>query len=173
VVVNDWGVLSLAGRKFPRVRPVLGRCLRRHKKDPRVRDPSDPGALHREFRRLLARSGIRLLEVDKLPHGPSPVPLAMHVPFTFVASGSLCALSGLGRSPRAKFRPDQPCPAPCRGLRVKLSHRALPAPMTLKENTFFLRSGPAPARPDIARFVYDLDADRGFSLLRPGPGGRP
>lgn len=176
VVVNDWGTLHLLRRKFPRLRPVLGRCLRRYKKDPRFPNLPDPGGMSRDIQDLLAGLGVGLIEVDKAPDGPSPVALAMHLPFTFVGSGNLCALSGLHHPPEMKFRPDQPCAAPCRHIHVKLRHPAFPASMLLKENTLFSPQKsfpPAAARPDIARFVYDLGTDMDRTLPRPGPEARP
>lgn len=176
VVVNDWGTLRLARRKFPGLRPVLGRCLRRGKKDARARDIPCPSAMSRDVLDLLARSGVDLVEADWMPDDAPPMALAMHLPFAFLGSGSLCALSGLNRPPREKFLPDQDCEAPCRGLRARLLHPDIPVPLLLKGNTVFSPNGvrgPTAARPEIARFVYDLDTDAERTFLRPRPGGRP
>ncbi|MBI5477732.1 MAG: hypothetical protein HY906_02685 [Deltaproteobacteria bacterium] len=176
VVANDWGTLRLVHRRFPGLRPILGRCLRRQKKDPRVGELAMSGAMSPETLDLLARWGVDLVEADCLPDDASPIALALHLPFAFVASGSLCLLSGLGRPVEEKFRPDRPCRAPCRGRAVRLHHPACRAPLLLRENTFFAArgvGGPPLARPDVARLVYDLDTDVDRSFLRPGPVGRP
>ena len=176
VVANDWGTLRLVRRGFPDLRPILGRCLRRQKHDPRTEDLPVSGAMSQEVLDLLARWGVDLVEVDWLPDDASPIPLAMHLPFAYVASGSLCLLSGLNRPVEEKFRPDQACPAPCRGLGVRLHHHGCSTPLLLKENTLFAPNGAgraAKARPDIARFVYDLDTDVGRPFLRPGLEGAP
>ncbi len=175
VVANDWGVLSLVRRRFPDLRPLLGRGLRRQRKDPRSKDLAHPGAMARELQDLLAHLGVDRVEADWLPDDASPIPLVMHVPFAFLASGSLCALSGLNRPVYEKFRPDQPCAAPCRGLRAQLRHAAFSAPVLLKGNTLFGQNGvglASAARPDVARLVYDLDTDVERRFLRPTPEAR-
>ncbi|MBI5480356.1 MAG: hypothetical protein HY906_15950 [Deltaproteobacteria bacterium] len=176
LVANDWGTLRLARRAAPKVRPILGRCLRRHRRDPRTSDPPRSGAMSPEVLDLLARWGVDLVEADWLPDDVSPIALAMHLPYALVASGSLCLLSGLSRPLAEKFRPDQPCDAPCRGLTARLHHEGCSAPLLLRENTLFAANGvagPAMARPDIARCVYDVETDPERTFLRSASGGEP
>jgi hypothetical protein len=173
VVVNDWGTLRLVAARFPTLKPLLGRCLRRFKKDPRIDGLPRPGAMAPELLELLAEHGVDLVEVDWLPDAASPLPMALHLPFAFVASGSLCALSGLSRPIAEKFRPDQPCAAPCRSLSVRLHHRDSRTPLLLHENTLFAPThagAEALSRPDVARLVYDLDTDQARSFLHPSSG---
>jgi hypothetical protein len=176
VVANDWGTLRVVRRRFPALRPILGRCLRRQKKDPRVEGLAVTGAMAPEVLDLLARWGVDLVETDALPDDASPIALALHVPYAFVASGSLCLPSGLRLPVADKFRPDQPCRATCRGLAVRLHHAAVGEPLLLRGNTLFARrgdDGAALTRPDVARLVYDLDTDVDRSFLRARRGRRP
>jgi hypothetical protein len=169
VAANDWGALRLACRVAPDARRLLGRLLRR----PRAATPDDlPGAdaMPWEMQELLARWGVDLVEADRLPAAPSPVGLALHVPFELVLEGRPCPFTGLGRALVDKFRPDVPCGAPCRGLHARLDE------LVLRQTSLFARRdelAPALARPDVARIVYDLDADPERTFLRAAAGGAP
>jgi len=83
VVVNDWGVLHLLRRDFPRLRPVLGRLMNRMLRDPRIAgefaSPQAPAAALQVlrqsgvtaalFRRFLGQVGITMVEFDNLLQG--------------------------------------------------------------------------------------------------------
>jgi hypothetical protein len=168
VAANDWGGLRLACRVAPDARRLLGRLLRR---PPAPRDDVPAAdAMPWEMQELLARWGVDLVEVDRLPAAPSPVGLALHVPLALVMEGSPCPFRGLGRPLVEKFRPDLPCGAPCRGRHARWGE------LVLRDTSLFARHddlAPALARPDVARVVYDLDADPERAFLRSAADGAP
>ena len=136
VVCNDWGVLGLLRDRHPSLPRRAGRLMNRSLRDPRAyRDSPAGSATHdasrfERLRRFLAASGVAAIETDidldggYLGDGPSgggagdeQPPRALHVPFTFAASGRICPLKA-GLYPEgqgfSKALAD-PCPGPCRG----------------------------------------------------------
>lgn len=176
VVLNDWGALRLAARDFPGIRRVLGRVLRRQLKDPRAPERTATAALPAAYVDLLQRLGVTMLSADRLPDGPSPLPLALHVPFEFVTSGRICAVSGLpyAEEPR-KFLSDFHCPRPCRDFSLRLADPSVGQPLWQKGNTLYASNGEAlaaAAEGRVARWVYDLSIDReGVLVPLPAPAG--
>jgi hypothetical protein len=72
VVINDWGVLNILNRRFPRLIPVLGRLLTKQKRGPRLIP-----LLKREDKSRLIQDRIDLHERQiwvqkKLPHQLDP-----------------------------------------------------------------------------------------------------
>lgn len=177
VVANDWGTLRLAAREFPGVRRVLGRVLRRQLKDPRAADRAATAQMPGAYVDLLKRLGVAMISADRLPDGPSPLPLALHVPFEFVTSGRICAVSGLpyAEEPR-KFLSDFHCPRPCRDFSLRLADPSVRTPLWQKGNTLYAPNDEgvdrAAAAGRVARWVYDLSIDReGVLVPAPAPAG--
>ncbi len=105
VVVNDLGVLRLLRQRFPGLRPVLGRLLTRHLRDPRLlhtaQDSANRARLGRTVlhnpahRRWLQSQGVVRAELDNPPFlldtSPTPVPLSLHYPYVYLTFGRACA----------------------------------------------------------------------------------
>lgn len=170
IVANDWGTLRLAHREFPGVRRVLGRALRRQLKDPRAATREATASMPDAFVALLGRFGVAMASADRLPDGPSPLPLALHVPYEFVTSGRICAVSGVPfpEEPR-KFLVDFHCPKPCRDFSLRLHDPSHAQPLWQKGNTLYAENGGAALLSEAAgrvdRWVYDLSIDRERTLL--------
>lgn len=146
VVFNDWGVLGLLRERHPALSRRAGRLINRSLRDPRgYRDAPDGTAKHEasryaRVRAMLSQLGVNALETDAdleggyLGNGPDDdaphLARALHLPFTFAASGRGCPL-------KAALYPDgdgftkalaDRCPAPCRAkpLPVSRPDTALP-----------------------------------------------
>ena len=133
VVCNDWGVLGLLRDRHPSLPRRAGRLMNRSLRDPRAyRDAPAGNATHdasryERLRQYFSSMGIAAIETDVdldggyLGAGPddSGVGLqrALHVPFTFAASGRSCPLkAGLYAAGRGFSQAlADPCPGPCRG----------------------------------------------------------
>jgi hypothetical protein len=133
VVFNDWGVLGLLRDRHTSLSRRAGRLMNRSLRDPRAyRDAQAGGATHdatryARLRRLYSSMGVAAIESDAdldggyLGDGPDDLGAgltrALHVPFTFAASGRNCPLKA-GLYPEGhgflKALAD-PCPGPCRG----------------------------------------------------------
>jgi hypothetical protein len=173
LVANDWGTLRLAAREVPGVRRVLGRVLRRQLKDPRADARKATAHLPAAYVALLERLGVAMISADRLPDGPSALPLALHVPFEFVTSGRICAVSGVPYpEPSRKFLVDFHCPRPCRDFSLRLADPSCKDVLWQKGNTLHGPNGGAglvaEAEGRVDRWVYDLSIDRERTLLRAG-----
>lgn len=153
IVANDWGVLAAAARD-ERLVPVLGRCLHRVLREPRLAEalgPSAPEAAREAlgggpwasaaFATLRARLRIARLEVDVPPipiaarSFPPDLPVSLWVPYGLVATGRACLSASVHRGPEvlgaSRFAPG-PCRRECRRARVTLSApRAVRGPLAL------------------------------------------
>jgi hypothetical protein len=145
VVFNDWGVLRLLRERHRSLPRRAGRLVNRSLRDPRgYRDAPNGTATHdpsrnERTRRLLCALGVAALETDADLEGGwlgggvdderAPLARALHVPFTFAASGRACPLKA-ALHPDAGFAKSlgDPCTAPCRGkpLAVTRPDTALP-----------------------------------------------
>ncbi len=146
VVFNDWGVLGLLRDRHPSLPRRAGRLMNRSLRDPRAyREAPAGSATHdasrfERLRRLFARLGVEAIETDAdldggyLGDGPDETGTglgrALHLPFTFAASGRACPLKAAlypEGNGFAKALAD-PCSAPCRGkpLPVRRHDSALP-----------------------------------------------
>lgn len=140
VVCNDWGVLELLIQRHPSLARRAGRLINRSLRDPRAYadDPAGPAthdaSRHAAVRALLRSLGVKAVESDADLEGgylgDGDFDRALHVPYTFAASGRACPL-------KAALYPDgggftkalaDPCTAPCRGgaLPVRRDDTALP-----------------------------------------------
>jgi hypothetical protein len=162
IVANDWGVLRRAAADA-RLVPVMGRCLYRVLRDPRLplhvgpelpaaaRDSLRGGGALRSaaFADLRARLRIARIEIDVPPLGlpdeacfPPDLPLSIYVPFGFVASGRVCVFASIHRpSGAGRFAPGT-CRRQCRTARIRLEAPATMAgsqELVLAGNTVFYR----------------------------------
>ena len=142
VVFNDWGVLELLRERQPALQRRAGRLINRSLRDPRAyRDAPRGTATHHALRHsrvrgLLRGLGIAALETDAdleggfLGDGAEGMERALHLPFTYAASGRGCPLKAALTPEGGGFAKAfaDPCPAPCRGkpLAVRRPDTALP-----------------------------------------------
>jgi hypothetical protein len=172
VVVNDWGILHLLHHEFPSLVPVLGRLMNKLLRDPRVtprynRPDAPPEALHAlqqcsltisTYRRLLARFGVKRIELDNLYQGVDMdfkglnlLP-SLYIPFGYVTTGRICLLANQHLHRNQKFAtPNGPCPRPCLSIEMDLADPLAGADgersLTQRGNTiFYEQSGPLVSR---------------------------
>jgi len=150
VVFNDWGVLRLLRERHPSLPRRAGRLVNRSLRDPRAYgeragDARAGNAIHdtsrhARLRGFLREFGVTAVETDAdleggyLGDGPdgdgARLDRALHLPFTFAASGRGCPLKAALYPEGGGFAKAfaDPCPAPCRGkpLPVYRSDTALP-----------------------------------------------
>ena len=150
VVFNDWGVLRLLCERHESLPRRAGRLVNRSLRDPRAYGdkPGDAGAgstthdatRHARLRRFLRDLGVSAVESDAdleggyLGDGPggddARLDRALHLPFTFAASGRGCPLKAALYPEGGGFAKAfaDTCPAPCRGrpMPVNRSDTALP-----------------------------------------------
>jgi len=160
VVFNDWGVLGLLRDLHPSLPRRAGRLMNRSLRDPRAyRDPAAGGATHdasryARLRSFLAGLGVSAVETDVdldggyLGNGRDEVGKglfrAIHLPFTFTASGRGCPLKarlypeGRGFSSALADR----CPGPCRAGPIRVQRDDCPMPLWRGGNTLFYEMPP-------------------------------
>jgi hypothetical protein len=135
VVVNDWGTVHAARRRFPDLPVVLGRLTHKVLRDPRLAEyfdsPDAPpaarsalcrsGELSPGYRTLMDRYGIRRREVDPYLQplaeeewGGRPERLTVHLPYLFVTMGRSCLPGAMHREKPDRFVPGGPCRMECR-----------------------------------------------------------
>lgn len=167
VVFNDWGVLGLLRERHRSLQRRAGRLMNRSLRDPRaVRDATanfatHDGARFARLHRFFTAAGVSAVETDPDleggylgdgPDGGDGLARALHLPFTFAASGRNCPLKaalypqGMGFS-RAIA---QPCPAPCRSRPEPVHRDDTPLPHWRGGNTLFYEVPPEVARNWIA-----------------------
>lgn len=155
VVFNDWGVLALLREAHPSLPRRAGRLINRSLRDPRAYQHAPAGGAthdasrYARLRGFLARAGVTALETDAdleggyLGAGPEDgrpaMRRALHVPYTFAASGRSCPLKS-ARYPEgggfSKALADA-CPAPCRTPPMAVRRDDCPMPLWRAGNTVF------------------------------------
>jgi hypothetical protein len=155
VVFNDWGVLGLLRERHAALPRRAGRLMNRSLRDPRAyRDAPDGVATHDasrflRLRRLFADAGVTAVETDAdldggyLGAGPDDagggLARALHLPFTFAASGRNCPMKALlypDGDGFSKALADR-CPAPCRTGPIAVQRDDSPLPHWRGGNTLF------------------------------------
>jgi hypothetical protein len=132
VVFNDWGVFGLLRERHPSLPRRAGRLMNRSLRDPRAyRDAPSGSAAHdgSRFERLrlfFIDAGVSAVETDVDLDGGflgtgrddagAGLSRALHLPFTFTASGRNCPMKALLYPDGNGFSKAlaDPCPAPCR-----------------------------------------------------------
>jgi len=163
VVFNDWGVLNVLRRDFPRLAPVQGRLLNKSLRDPRVMGvygetpaagaaaAATRDALRRSnldcasYTGLLERLGVSGVEMDNLPQGAvydARLPVAVYLPFGFISTSRVCMAAGLHYRKGDKFQPGAPCRHQCQTHLLEYTYTNSPfhnsdQKFHLKGNTYF------------------------------------
>jgi hypothetical protein len=164
VVFNDWGVLGLLRERHASLPRRAGRLMNRSLRDPRAyRDAPCGYATHDRSRferlhRFFVDAGVTAVETDAdldggyLGAGPDGagggLARALHLPFTFAASGRNCPLKALlypDGDGFSKALADR-CPAPCRTGPVPVRRDDSPLPHWRGGNTLFYEIPDAVAR---------------------------
>ncbi|OQA90484.1 MAG: hypothetical protein BWY26_01417 [Elusimicrobia bacterium ADurb.Bin231] len=133
VVVNDYGILNLISRDYPRLLPILGRCMNKMERDPRFAKKLPAGMIPGQLRvwqetcltlpyykRILGEMGVKRFEFDIVPQGiktdfsGSGFSASLYYPWTFVTTGRVCETGSLSLEDSKKFRLDVSCAKECR-----------------------------------------------------------
>ncbi len=137
VVVNDWGLLRLLKRN-PRVRPVLGRLLMWEIGE---MDKTFLNAFCREYRAAgVETDNAEVLAKLKGYEGP----VHYHYPYRFKSVTRFCSY--------IRDFNSAPCAMQCGSKFVKLSSPAIPEPIYLQGNAYFIPNKPL-RHPAITRLV--------------------
>lgn len=154
VVFNDWGVFELLRTSQYSLSIRMGRLMNRGLRDPRL-DAKTPesGAEKTQrgagIRKLVSSMGVSAIETDAdlepgyLGSGDNGLKRALHLPFTFAASGRNC-LEKAAATPEDKgaftHGLSSGCAAPCRGV-YRLEYREdTQKPMWRAGNTVFFET---------------------------------
>jgi len=162
VVFNDWGVLNVLRREFPRLQPVQGRLLNKSLRDPRVTamyaTASAPAAAMTALQRsnldcasytgFLSRFGVSTVEMDNLPQGldlsfaEGGLGVGVYLPFGFISTSRVCMAAGLHYRKADKFQPGAPCRHECQTHLLEYAYTNSPfgnrdQKFYLKGNTYF------------------------------------
>jgi hypothetical protein len=163
VVFNDWGVLGLLRERHSTLPRRAGRLINRSLRDPRAyRDAPAGTATHdasrfARLRKLLAGLGVAAVETDADleggylgdgPGGGAGLARALHLPYTFAASGRACPLKAALYPEGGGFTKAlaDPCPAPCRGRPLPIRRADTALPHWRGGNTLFYELPPDAAR---------------------------
>lgn len=162
VVFNDWGVLNLLRRDFPKLTPVQGRLMNKSLRDPRVTgvyaasDAPAPAlvSLRRSnldcasYTQFLSGLGVESVELDNLPQGvdlgfgESGIKASAYVPFGFISTSRICMAAGIHYDKPDKFQPGAPCHHECQTHLLEYAYTNTPfdnrdQKFYLKGNTYF------------------------------------
>lgn len=124
LIVNDWGVASMARRKFPALKIAAGRLLCKMIKDPRLNsavwtEMYPHGLSGDSFQHMLERLRIGRIELDVPPYAVPKVfaglqlPTAVHAPFGYVSKGRMCKIGSLALPSTQKFSSGRECRREC------------------------------------------------------------
>lgn len=146
VVVNDWGVLYLLNRRFPTLKPVLGRLLNKMLRNPRLlqctggRQPPDLGLFRscslagQYMEKLLKALKVGRVELDIPFQGLDDglmqrgYKVSLYVPHACITTGRSCLIGSWGLEQSEKFRASGGgCSRECRFHRLEMHHLSLPA----------------------------------------------
>jgi len=156
IVFNDWGVLELLRKKYTAFPLRMGRLMNRGLRDPRLdMQASGSGGENTQrgagIRKLAVSLGVTALESDAdlepgyLGDGADGIKRALHVPFTFAASGRNClekaAAAPAGKGILTKGL-NSGCKAPCRGIFRKENRQDTQKEMLRAGNTLFFKAPP-------------------------------
>ncbi|MGE5171836.1 MAG: hypothetical protein ACM3JC_15850 [Rudaea sp.] len=167
VVFNDWGVLRLLRDRHPALPRRAGRLMNRSLRDPRTYRNAPAGTAthdasrHARTRALLASLGVAALETDVDLEGGwlgddedvARLSRALHVPFTYAASGRACPVKAAlypDGDGFAKALADR-CPAPCRDTPMPAARADTPLRHWRAGNTLLYEAPLDAARAFVAR----------------------
>jgi hypothetical protein len=164
VVFNDWGVLGLLRERHPMLPRRAGRLINRSLRDPRAYREAPAGAATHDasrfvrLRKMLAGLGVAAVETDAdleggylgdgSGDGGAGLGRALHLPYTFAASGRGCPLKAGLYAEGGGFTKALagPCPAPCRGGPLPTRRHDTVLPHWRGGNTLFYEIPPDAAR---------------------------
>lgn len=167
VVFNDWGVLALLRERHAGLPRRAGRLMNRSLRDPRAyRDApagraTHDGARYARLRRFFADAGVAAVETDAdldggfLGERAEGLARALHLPYTFAASGRNCPLKALRYREGGGFTKAiaDTCSAPCRGGPTPAPRSDTPLPQWRAGNTLYYEVPP----PAAAGFIAHAD----------------
>lgn len=124
VVANDWGVVYLLSREYPKLSIVGGRLLTRMVKDPRINGHEwaahcGPHSFSGGSKSVLKKFRFSSFEVDMPIHvgsdffGAQPFPIGVHLPYNFVAKGRICRVGSISLKDHLRFSVGQHCKKEC------------------------------------------------------------
>lgn len=158
LVVNDFGLLYAAMRKFPKPALVAGRILNRQYRDPRI--ASFKGAVPEQFtqhlqlssaasgmfQKFLKEHSVERAELDNLKQGistdlsKSGIKGSIHVPFVFVATGRMCLSANSDKISFHKTVGVLPCSKECQRYQFQLQNTLFNERLFLFGNTVFFKN---------------------------------
>ncbi|MFZ5643831.1 MAG: hypothetical protein ACOY46_09605 [Bacillota bacterium] len=142
VVANDWGVLYLLRKQFPRLVPVMGRLLNKAIRDPRINQfHKDSSADSSDFFRRSSASSpylksllnilkVARVETDNLPQGiddslaGTGLEVSLYIPYGFISTGRICLSGSWGLRQGAKFLSSGACSRLCRHYLIEMCDRS-------------------------------------------------
>jgi len=162
VVFNDWGVLNLLRREYPRLIPVQGRLMNKSLRDPRITGAyaaaqADGPALVtlrrssldcESYVDLLGRMGVSSFELDNLPQGidlnfaNGSARASVYAPFGFISTSRVCMAAAIHYPKSQKFQPGARCQHECQTHTLEYRYTNSPfgnrdQKFLLKGNTYF------------------------------------
>lgn len=165
LIVNDWGVASMARRQQPALKLVAGRLLCKMIKDPRLNssvwtEMYPHGISGDAFGRMLEMLHIERLELDVPPYATPQVfadlqlPTAAHAPFGYVSKGRLCKIGSLSLPTTQKFSSGRECRRECLTYvaETQRSGNATDLETHQRGNTLFYRHTQAMSEAVVAAF---------------------
>lgn len=163
IVVNDWGVLNIIRKHFPKYRCVFGRILDKMKRDPRISKKEylsyfskdglimlqSPTASSKDYRAFMTEQGVDRFEIDNVIQGlyledVTDKQISIYMPYGFVTNGKICQFAGIHNKPEDKFQVNTCCRQECQSLmQIMQKHlTALPSETDKKlDNIRVIRKG--------------------------------
>lgn len=152
LVVNDWGVASVARREFPHLRLAAGRLLCKMIKDPRLDNAVWAGLYPhglggRSFHALLDRLAVVRIELDLPPYATPRlfsglgIGAALHAPYAYVSKGRLCKIGSLSLATEQRYAPGRECQRECLSYAATSERPGKSADLETRQrgNTLFYR----------------------------------
>ncbi|MBS7640279.1 hypothetical protein KEJ12_01320 [Candidatus Bathyarchaeota archaeon] len=178
VVFNDYGVLRMLKRRYPELKPVMGRLLNKMKRDPRIlfiasmlpidairyfRGLSIDNPIYRDF---LIQNNITRIELDNVFQGfdinlsISGISASIYVPYAYVTTTRACLAINCDVYGMEDIVGIFPCKRECQKYTFYLKSSAMPTILIRKGNTIFVRNEKVPSYIDkigVDRIVYEID----------------
>lgn len=178
VVFNDYGVLRMLRRRYPELKPVMGRLLNKMKRDPRILFtagilPMDATRYFKGFsidnpvyRDFLIQNNITRVELDNVFQGfdidlfASGISASIYVPYAYVTTTRACLAINCDVHGMEDIVGIFPCKRECQKYTFYLKSSAMPTILIRKGNTIFLKNEKVPSyieKIGINRIVYEID----------------
>jgi hypothetical protein len=155
VVVNEFGLLNLVAREYPRIKLVLGRLLNKMKRMPRFnrRDVENlpPGQYRslsscsytiRRFMDFLRDTGVQRVEFDPLLQDLDVAgvdcPKSIYFPWSYITLFRVCEIGSMHQPGERKFMLAEPCRHECRSYHQPRFGTINMPPQVIKGNAAFM-----------------------------------